>query len=184
MYFQGYSGGMMIHAGYLWAKGISVPNAHEQIKMDGMTWGIGGLMRLHFGKHFRVGGEGYNSSLHYGKNKSYATLSWGGLLLDCKWKINKFTLFLGGTVGGGSVKNIRILDAVSPNSTEKNAIYRKYTVMIADPFLGMEYAISQRLYFITKADYIFNITEKQPDFAKGIRIYAGFVFFHTRKSKQ
>jgi hypothetical protein len=51
--------------------------------------------------------------------------------------------------------------------------------MVATPFLGMEYAVSQRVHLVAKADYIFNIAEKQTDFANGIRIYAGFVFFHA-----
>jgi hypothetical protein len=179
-YFQGYSGGMMLHTGYISGGMVSV-NSQEKTKLQGMPFGIGGLLRFHFGNYFRVGGEGYNSTLHYGKNKNYTALSWGGLLLDCQWKINKFTLFGGGTIGGGSVKNITILNDFSTHSIEKNAIYRKYTIMIADPFIGMEYAIAQKIHLITKVDCIFNITNRQPDFVIGPRFYAGIVFFHARK---
>ena len=179
-YFQGYSGGMMLHTGYISGGTVSV-NSQEKIKLQGMPFGIGGLLRFHFGNHFRAGGEGYSSTLHYGKNKSYSSLSWGGLLLDCQWKINKFTLFLGGTIGGGSVKNITILNNFFPHSIEKNATYKKYTVMVADPFIGMEYAIAQKVHLITKVDCIINITNKQPDFAIGTRFYVGIVFFHAKK---
>jgi hypothetical protein len=55
--------------------------------------------------------------------------------------------------------------------------------MIADPFMGMEYAIANKIHLITKVDCIFNITQKQPDFAIGTRFYAGIVFFYARKSK-
>jgi hypothetical protein len=181
-YFQGYSGGMMFHTGYLSAGSVDISDSQKQ-KIEGMAWGIGGLVRFHFGQHFRIGGEGYNSTLYYGKNKSYTTLSWGGLLMDCQWIIHDFTLFLGGTIGGGNVKNITILNNTSSHSTNENALYRKYTVMIADPFLGMEYAMTQRIHLIIKADCIFNIMGKQSDFATGVRIYTGVVFFHARKSK-
>ena len=177
MYFQGYSGGMMLHTGYVSGGKINI-NYQEKVQLQGMPFGIGGVLRFHFGKHLRIGGEGYNSTLHYGKNKSYATLSCGGLLIDYQLEINKFTLFFGGTIGGGSVKNISV---VSNQSTEKNAVYRNYSLMLANPFLGMEYAVAQRIRLIAKVDYLFNISKKQPDFSTGVRLYAGIVFFHARK---
>jgi hypothetical protein len=178
-YFRGYSGGMMLHTGYLTAGKIIMPGVQE--KIHGAPWGIGGLIRFHFGKHLRLGGEGYTSTLYYGKNKSYTTLNWGGLLMDCQWKINKFTVFCGGTIGGGSVKNIALSNDTSIQQGERNALFRKYTLMVAAPFVGMEYAITSRIRFITKVDGIFNIMGKQPDFTIGPRIYAGIVFFHEKK---
>ena len=148
-----------------------------------MPWGIGGLIRFHFGKHIRIGGEGHNSTLYYGKNKSYTTLGWGGLLIDCQWEIRQFTLFLGGSIGGGSVKNIIISENTSLHATEKNAVYQRYSVMTAAPFMGMEYAITPRIHFIMKTDCLFNMMKKQSGFATGIRLYAGIAFFHARKSK-
>jgi hypothetical protein len=180
-YFQGYSGGMTLHTGYLWGGVVSVNIPPLLTEIQGMPFGMGGLLRFHFGKHFRFGGEGYNSTLYYGENKSYTSLSWGGLLLDCQWKINKFTLFFGGTIGGGSVKNITILNNVSNQTIEKNAVYRKYNLMVVDPFIGVEYAIANKIHLIAKVDCIFNITKKQPDFAVGPRFYAGIVFFHAKK---
>jgi hypothetical protein len=51
-------------------------------------------------------------------------------------------------------------------------------VLIADPFIGMEYGITRRIRLITKVDYMMNITQKQTDFAMGPRVYLGIVFFH------
>jgi len=180
--FQGYSGGMMFHTGYLFKGEINISDFQEKIKIEGTPVGIGGLLRFHFGKHLRIGGEGYSSTLQYGKNKSYMTLGWGGLLIDCQWKINKFTLFLGGTVGGGSVKNITVVNNLSTHTAEKNAVYRKYSVMIVDPFLGMEYIITRRIQLITKMDYILPVAGKKSDFATGPRIYVGIIFFHDKNS--
>jgi hypothetical protein len=176
--FRGYSGGMMLHTGYLAGGTVNMGNPQEKTKIQGMPWGIGGCLRFHFGKHLRIGGEGYTSTLHYGKNKSYTTLGWGGLLVDCQWKINNFIVFIGGTIGGGSVKNITILNNVS--TIKKDADYRKYGVMVAAPFAGMEYAIARRIRLISKVNYVFNISQRQPDFATGIRVHAGVVFFHGR----
>jgi len=183
MYFQGYSGGMMLHTGYLSGGEVNIADFSEKINVQGTPFGIGGLLRFHFGKHLRIGSEGYSSTLHYWKNKSYTSLGWGGLLLDCQWKINKFTVFAGGTIGGGSLKNVTILNNVSTHSIKENAVYQKHTVLIAAPFIGMEYAITQRVHLITKIDCILNITNKPSDFAIGPRVYAGVVFFHGRKSK-
>ena len=177
-HFQGYSGGMMLHTGYLSGGEVKI-NPQEPIQLQGVPFGLGGLLRFHLGKHLRIGGEGYNSTLHYEKNNSYTALSWGGLLIDSPWKINKFTLFFGGTMGGGSVKNITAVN--NHSSIEKEAIYRKYSVMLIDPFIGMEYALTHRMHLITKIDCIVDINGKQSDFTIGPRIYLGIVFFHGKK---
>jgi len=183
MAFQAYSGGMMLHCGYVFGGTVKADAFSEKIKVEGVPFGLGGLLRFHFGEHLRIGGEGYSTTLRYGKNKSYATLGWGGLLIDCKWEINKFTVFLGGTIGGGSLKNVIITNDRIDNPKEKDAIYRKYSVMIFDPFLGVEYAVSQKIRLIAKVDYIFNIGKKQSDFATGTRFYAGIIFLHASKNK-
>jgi len=182
-YFQGYSGGMMLHTGYVWGGSVHTQRFPEKIKIEGMPFGIGGLLRFHLGKHLCIGGEGYNSTLFYGKNKSNTTLSWGGLLIDYQYEIKKFTVFSGGTVGGGSVKNITVFADVS-NPNAENAVYQRYAIMLINPFIGTEYALSPKIHLIMKADYLINITAKRSDFATGFRIYAGFVFFHGRKNAE
>ena len=182
MSFQGYSGGMMLHTGYLSGGEVNIADFSEKINVQGTPFGIGGLLRFHFGKHLRIGSEGYSSTLHYWKNKSYTTLGWGGLLIDYQWKMDKFTVFAGGTIGGGSLKNVTILNNVSSHSIKENAVYQKHTVFIADPFIGMEYAVAQRVHLIAKIDCIFNIANKPADFAIGPRLYVGVIFFHAKKN--
>lgn len=55
---RGFDGGMMIHTGYL--QGNLEPIGYD---VKGMPIGVGGAIRLHLGKHFRIGGEGYISTL-------------------------------------------------------------------------------------------------------------------------
>ena len=61
----GYDGGMMLHTGYLQG---TIPQISHQAK--GMPFGIGGAIKFHIGKHFRVGSEGYVSNLKQLKNGS------------------------------------------------------------------------------------------------------------------
>ena len=55
---KGFSGGMMVHTGYQW--GGDNPYGYNP---QGMTFGIGGVARLHLTDHFRTGFEGYFSTL-------------------------------------------------------------------------------------------------------------------------
>ena len=71
---QRFDGGMMVHTGCL----------HGNIKAlnyeaKGPTFGLGGVLRFHLGNHFRVGGEGYVSTMHQMGNGSYICTSWGGI---------------------------------------------------------------------------------------------------------
>ena len=180
--FRGYSGGMMLHTGYLYSGKMNI-NA-QKIIIQGFPTGIGGAMRFHFGKNFRVGGEGYASTLSYGeKNNSYISLGWGGLLVDYHWQINKFSIFFGGTLGGGGIKNVTVTNTAI-NSIKENAIYQKYSIMIVDPFVGMEYGFTQRMSVTAKIDWILNISEKRTDLPTGARVYLGFSFFHSKNTKK
>jgi len=181
MNFQAYSGGMMLHTGYVFGGKLNIDDYNQNIKIQGVTFGIGGTLRFNFGKHLRTGLEGYSTSVNYGKNKSYMTLGWGGLLIDCKWDVKKLCVFVGGTIGGGAVKNVTVVNDTNINPIGKTALYRKYAVILVDPFIGIEYALSPKIRLIAKADYIINVGKQQPDFATGVRVYAGVVFFHQLK---
>ena len=180
--FQGYSGGMMLHSGYLFGGHINLPNTSESVDINGIPFGLGGTLRVHFGKHLRIGMEGYTSTLYYGEQrKSFVSLGWGGILVDGQWKIKRTTIFCGGTIGGGSVKNVAVRNIIPANSIEQDAVYRKYTIMVATPFVGVEYALTGKIHWITKVDCIVNLTNKQSDFATGPRVYTGIVFLRAGK---
>ena len=61
--FNGYDGGMMLHAGY-----VSKTIKPVDFKAEGITKGIGGAIRFHFGEHYRIGTEGYVSTLSLNKD--------------------------------------------------------------------------------------------------------------------
>lgn len=186
---NGFSGGMALHTGYLYA-GTPIFSTIDGIalngeKVHGAPMGIGGALKLHFGRHFRIGGEGYSSTLVYGKAKNRWSLGWGGLLVDSHWQIKKWELFAGGTAGFGAVRHLVLLDA-NPNDLqiEVQSVYRKYSVVILVPFAGVEYAFTEKMRLYLKLDYAFNISNRQPDFAEGLRVYLGFSFYHKSDRKQ
>ena len=59
---KGFSGGMMIHSGYL--KGGDIPAGElptiGEFNPKGATFGIGGVAKIHLTKHFRTGFDGFN----------------------------------------------------------------------------------------------------------------------------
>lgn len=171
MAYNGYSGGMMIHTGYVFG-GTSTPMSGNlpirSINIEGLPVGIGGALRLNFGQYLRIGGEGYSTTLHYNGNGSYATTGWGGVLVDCAFVQSKHVFFLGTTIGGGSYRNLTLTHPIGDDwEVEEETSYRKYGFMAITPFVGYEYALTPKIHLIVKLDYLFNITNSQPDFSTG-----------------
>ncbi|MDR0830290.1 MAG: hypothetical protein LBN95_09320 [Prevotellaceae bacterium] len=181
--YTGFSGGMLLHTGYVRSGEFQLLNtdgtAAKTLTLSGMPFGIGGQARVHFGEHFRVGGEGYVSEYSYA-NKSYASIGWGGILADCSWIVGRFVPFVGGTFGGGSMKNVSILnpptDGYEGFTLENNTSFRKFGFLCLVPFVGTEFAMTKKIHLVLKVDYIFNVSNPQPDFVTGPRFYFGFSF--------
>ncbi len=180
MKYNGYSGGMMLHTGYVFGGQSTPQNGGALVateKMQGMPIGIGGAVRLNFGKYLRVGTEGYSTTLYYGQKGSYATIGWGGLLADCAFTKDSHTFFVGATVGGGAFRNLTLTESMQQDwEVENNVSYRKYAFMAVTPFVGYEWAMTQKIHLVFKLDYLFNVTNPQPDFITGPRLYIGFMF--------
>lgn len=179
MGYSGFSGGMMLHLGYVQSGNFTFTSSSgfsETMQLSGLAFGIGGQLRVCFGEHLRIGGEGYVSEHKY-KNSSYTSIGWGGFLADCVWEIGKFSPFIGGTVGGGSQKNVTNFSAQKNDYNLDNIVsFRKYGFVCIVPFIGLEYALSTKIHLIFKIDYIFNVSNPQKDFTTGPRFYFGFSF--------
>ncbi len=180
MKYNGYSGGMMLHTGYVFG-GVSTPQHAGTVvateKMQGLPMGIGGAIRLNFGKYLRVGTEGYSTTLYYGQKGCYATIGWGGLLADCAFTKDRHTFFVGATVGGGAFRNLTLTEPMHHDwEVENNVSYRKYAFMAVTPFVGYEWAMTQKIHLALKLDYLLNVSNPQPDFITGPRLYIGFMF--------
>lgn len=180
--YRGFSGGMMIHTGYLKSNSFDLQtiqgNYITTSNVEGIPFGIGGSARLHFGKHLRVGGEGYVSNLRYGVQGTTASVSWGGVLADCVWELGRLWPFVGVVVGGGAVEHIILQDEPANDFVvENNVSYREYTFMAVSPIVGVEYALSEKMHLTFKMDYVINISNPQADFPSGPRFFLGFMFY-------
>lgn len=182
MHYRGFIGGMMLHTGYVCGKSLTVTSLSGQqfsVKPEGAPFGIGGAIRFMFGKHLRVGAEGYVSTLKYGEHGSLAKTGWGGVLADCAWTLGKCRLFVGGTVGGGSQTGTIILSPISDDYVAEGTVsYRKYGFAALAPFAGIEYAVTKKVNLVAKIDYLVNLSNPQDDFTTGPRLYIGFMFGH------
>ncbi len=181
--YRGFSGGMMLHTGYVSAGTISLQGVGGAItsqEMSGMPTGIGGAIKFHFGKYLRLGTEGYSTSLKYGPHNSSLNIGWGGILVDGLYRMGRWAPFAGLTFGGGSVKNLTVTAPVHDDfDVEANISYRRYSFMTVTPFAGVEFAATSHMHLMFKADWMTNVSNPQPDFPSGPRFYLGFSFYRV-----
>ncbi len=183
--YKGFSGGMMPHSGFFFGGKTAVYDTQGALlaveEMKGIPLGLGGAIRFHFGDYFRIGTEGYGTTLRYGNYNSNVSIGWGGLLADYHREFGKFKPFGGATLGGGAVKNLTLLqDNPQDYTTEQAVSYRDYPFMALCPFAGIEYSLSEKMHLIFKIDYLMNISNPQDDFVRGPRVYLGFMFYHIK----
>ena len=170
--FSGFDGGMMLHAGYLYARFPQVGD------VSGMTFGIGGVARIHFGRHWRVGGEGYVSSLVRPGEGGFIRCGWGGLLCDFYWPLGCFVPYAGLTAGGGANTNLLVTGEKRGDwEVLEGSYYNKRGFFALDPFIGCDYVISESFHLTLKVDWL-NCISAESGMPSGPRLYAGFIFFH------
>lgn len=171
---NGYDGGMMIHTGYLFG---NIPQINHNVK--GAPLGIGGVIRLHLGEHWRVGSEGYTSKLNQLKNGSYIKYGWGGVLADYGYEFNKVKLYAGLTLGGGGCTEYLMMNGHQNNwEPIKDAYFHKDTFFAVDPFVGCEFYVTDALHLTAKIDWLNAIGVKNSTIPTGPRLYFGFIFCH------
>ena len=186
--FQGCSGGMMVHAGYLFGQpaGAILPTG-EQISMQGLTYGLGGSMRVNLWKYLRVGCEGFSSNLKTGvsdqhaflQKGSYIRTGWGGVIADACWRMEKVWPFIGGSIGGGAMRTLSIVDGSQDDwQAEGIAILHKQGFGYVNPYVGMDYCITKRIHATFRLDWMLAFANKQLIFPTGPRLYMGIMFCH------
>ena len=174
---KGFSGGMMIHSGYL--TGCDNPFGYN---MQGATFGIGGVARLHLTDHFRTGFEGYVSTLglkHDIAKGSHNKIFWTGLLTDWYWQMGKYYPYAGVTVGGGMETTYLMFEGSSNDwKVEDIAVFRKSGFVAVDPFIGCDIALSEAVRLTFKMDWLLAIRKDELNRPYGPRLYVGFIFAH------
>jgi hypothetical protein len=176
--YQGFSGGMLLHTGYVWSNTFEVSDGDGRIRdyiRSGFPFGIGGKIHFLFGKHLRFGGEGYSTNLHF-KDKSYCATGWGGLLIDCIWQKKVVSPYVGFTFGGGSQKTLVLPDNFNDQNNTSDIYFHKFGFLALVPFCGMEIKATQKIKVNIKVDYLLNLSNWQKDFVTGPRLYIGVLF--------
>ncbi|MGN0235269.1 MAG: hypothetical protein ACI4BD_02995 [Paludibacteraceae bacterium] len=197
---------MMLHAGYLFAPdagalfGNTAFNSMPDMPRGGVTFGIGGAAKVHFLDCIHLGGEGFVSTMPLTGNNSQIRTGWGGLVLDYYWTRERFRPYLGFTLGGGSMRRMyegtesgEEIGATGDQTLREdeggltyNAYFRKTPFLFVGPYVGFEYAITQRVALVCRLDYVVpfgrNLTEEYAYMApSGPRLYVGFMFGHAKK---
>ncbi len=182
--FRGYSGGMMVHGGYVQSSTFDITTmlgTSQEVTMRGFTYGLGGTAKFNFGTahhQLRVGMEGYGTKASYDPKPSYVRIGWGGLTLDyIHQSRGKVHPFVGCTIGGGGVKNHILFEgSASDMQAEPFGVMRSYAFMAVTPFIGMEISLTQKVRVVIKADYMIDVSGSHPDFPHGPRLYVGILF--------
>lgn len=172
--FSGFDGGMMLHSGYL--KG----NISEiDFPVEGAPFGIGGVIRLHLGEHWRIGTEGYMSKLSQLGNGSHLKYFWCGLLSDYRLHFGDFSAFAGLTLGGGVNTDLLMFEEPSRAwAPIQNTVFHKIPFFAIDPFIGVEYGLSEAMRLCVKLDCLRALSSQSASIAMGPRLYFGFIFSH------
>ena len=182
MAYSGFSGGMMFNFGYGFSGKYQLfddnGNSLGTFKRTGVREGMGGALKVGFGKHLRVGVEGFVSTMNHSGNGSYARLGGGGVLMDSKWDIDRWTLFVGGSFGGVTARHLDIVNDQHDEYQVTRSSFRKYSFLSLDPFLGFEFAMTRKVHLLFQMDYLFNLTTPRPDAVQGPRFFVGFMFCH------
>ncbi|MBQ0075855.1 MAG: hypothetical protein KBS69_01780 [Bacteroidales bacterium] len=180
--FQGCSGGMLVHAGYLFGSQKGAP-----VNPEGMTIGIGGVARVNLWKHLRIGGEGYISTMYSTVTSchnqlsqgSYVRTGWGGLLVDACWRLEKVWPYIGATIGGGASRYMYVLDGSQNDwQPEKEAYLNKQPFFAITPFVGTDWCVSPKIHLTFRLDWLIAIHHSELVQPTGPRLYLGVLFCH------
>jgi hypothetical protein len=166
-FFTGFSGGMMLHGGYLFAKdpryvfsntGLGSPDYVKNLPNDGFCMGLGGTLRAHLINHIHLGAEGFVSTMPLMRTGSNVRTGWGGAMCDFYTDWGKVRPLIGMTVGGGVMKRLFVPDAPTVTSadseTNYNASYTKTPFFLLDPYIGMEIGLTNHMALIIRIDYM------------------------------
>ena len=187
--YQGFSGGMMGHAGYLFGENADAPKTDNGLicSPQGGTFGLGGALRVHLWKHLRVGGEGFVSTMNSGTTNmkhvlqegSYIRTGWGGVLMDACWRKEKVWPYIGGSVGGGAMRSLYVLDGNQDDWIAENKAYlHKQSFFYVNPYVGMDWCMTQKVHMTFRVDWMVALHAGEVVLPTGPRLLVGFMFCH------
>ena len=187
--YQGFSGGMMGHASYLFGVNPEAPKTPEGVlcSPQGGSFGLGGTLRVHLWKHLRVGGEGFVSTMNSGATNmkhilqegSYIRTGWGGLIIDACWRKEKVWPYIGGSIGGGAMRSLYVLEGNQDDwVAEEVAWLHKTSFFYVNPYVGVDWCITQKVHMTFRADWLLALNKGDLVMPTGPRLLIGFMFCH------
>lgn len=187
--YQGFSGGMMVHASYLFGVNPEVPKTPEGVlcSPQGGSFGLGGALRVHLWKHLRVGGEGFVSTMNSGATNlkqilqegSYIRTGWGGLIIDACWRKEKVWPYIGGSIGGGAMRSLYVLEGSQDDwVAEEVAWLHKTSFFYVNPYVGVDWCMTQKVHMTFRADWLLALNKGDLVMPTGPRLLIGFMFCH------
>jgi len=205
--FTGFSGGMMLHGGYLFSQspdqvfsntGLGSLDYVKGLPRDGFCYGLGGALRCHLINHIHLGAEGFVSTMPLMKTGSNVRTGWGGVCCDFYTNWGKVRPLVGMTIGGGAMRRLFVpqqdpgVDYALTDSTNYNASFVKTPFFFMDPYVGLEIGISNHMAVIVRIDYMlpFGTTSSRlTDNVKwsnfmtpsGPRLYVGVMFGRLKR---
>jgi len=185
---------MMVHAGYLFGQPAdAILPTGENISPQGLTYGLGGSMRVNLWKHLRVGMEGFSSNLKTGvsdqreflQKGSYIRTGWGGVIADACWRLEKVWPYIGGSIGGGAMRTLSIIEGCQDDwASEGLAVLHKQGFGYINPYIGIDYCITRRIHTTFRLDWMLAFAKQQEEqqtsiiLPTGPRLYIGIMFCH------
>lgn len=165
--FSGFSGGMMIHGGYLFAdspekvfsnSGLGNSDYLSGLPKDGFTMGLGGTLRVHLIDHIHVGAEGFVSTMPMMSSGSSLRSGWGGAICDYYTDWGKVRPLIGLGIGGGVTQRLFVPKeaqvVTSTDSISYNASYTKTPFFYLDPYIGLEVGLKGHMSLLIRIDYL------------------------------
>jgi hypothetical protein len=187
--YQGFSGGMMAHGGYLFGVNADAPNTADGVvcSPQGGTFGLGGALRVHLWNHLRVGGEGFVSTMNSGtttmkhvlKEGSYIRTGFGGVAIDACWRKEKVWPYIGGSIGGGAMRSLYVLEGSQDDWAAEDAAYlHKTPFMYVNPYVGMDWCMTKKVHMTFRIDWMVALHKGDVVKPTGPRLLVGFMFCH------
>ncbi len=203
--FSGFSGGMMLHIGYMFSDdprkifsnaGLGSEDYMANLPKDGVGLGLGGTLRVHLLNMIHVGAEGGMSIMPLG-GVGNIRMGWGGALCDVYTQWGKVRPLIGLSLGGGAMKRLYLpketityVPEGTTDTTLYNASYTQTPFFYLDPYVGLEVDLVRNMALIIRIDYMLpfgrtgsNLTDlkegvKWSNFMTptGPRLYVGLMF--------
>ena len=187
--YQGFSGGMMAHGGYLFGVNTEAPKMIDGVvcSPQGGTFGLGGALRVHLWNHLRIGGEGFVSTMNSGttnmkhvlKEGSYIRTGFGGVAVDACWRKEKVWPYVGGSIGGGAMRSLYVLEGSQDDWVAEEAAYlHKTPFMYVNPYVGMDWCMTKKVHMTFRIDWMVALHKGDVVKPTGPRLLVGFMFCH------